>query len=194
MLYSYPVIRYSLRLISANRIEYTMSQDIYIQFKRIKVTESAASTLTEGDAVLTGASVNRVQGQNIAMEIHSVLCHHTTPADVPGINATETSWFALSTRSGESAIPNLEDESTIYLNAMQVRSGAAAGDPLLYDRDVYMPHYWEFAKPLLVSHEKIYPYILTSNAAAAGEAVCVLGFTYVLIDADMAIEALEAFR
>lgn len=171
-----------------------MSQDIYSQYLRWKVTESAASTFTEGDAILTGASVNRVQNQNIALEIHAIGVNLSLPADAEVANTTESVTFCLSTRSGLTAMPNLDEEHVIFINQTIKKAGVATYLPFILDRDNYLPRYVEFKYPILISHPKIYPYLVSSNAAATSTCYGFMLFTYVLLDADLAIEALEAFR
>lgn len=171
-----------------------MSEDIYSQFLRFSITESAAATLTEGEAILTGASVNRVGNQNIALEIHAVNAQMTTPEDSPSAGGEEYVRFALSTRSGLTAFPSMDDESVIFATSIELRAGVATYLPLVYRNDRYMPNYVEFKHPLLISHPKIYPYIISSNSSAAATCKGFILFTYTLLDADLAIEALEAFR
>lgn len=171
-----------------------MSEDIYSQFLRGDLTESAASTLTEGTAVMTGASVNRVADQNIALEIHSIGCTHSHPEDAPAANSVENSAFCLSTRSGLTTMPEQDEEHVIYKNKYEVRAGVATYLPMQILQDVEMPHHVEFKHPLLISHPKIYPYLLTTNSGTAGRVRFIIAFTYVLLDRDLAIEALESFR
>lgn len=171
-----------------------MSQDIYSQFLRFQVEESAASTLTEGTAILTGASVNRVADKNIALEIHGIQASIPMPQDLPAAGTTEDIAFCLSTRSGLSAFPNIDDEHVIYITQMIVKAGIATYLPLITRNDQYMPPYVEFKHPLLLSHAKIYPYVLSSNSSTKANVRGYLLFTYVLLGADLAIEALESFR
>ncbi len=171
-----------------------MSEDIYSQFLRGYIEESAAATFTEGNAILTGASVNRVQGQNIAMEIHAIGAQLGHPQDSPAAGGTEYVTFCLSTRSGLAAFPNMDDEHVLYVTQIAVRAGVAVYLPLAVNYDEKMPKYVDFKKPLLISHAKIYPYIHSTNSSAAAKAYFFLLHTYVLLDADMAIEALETFR
>lgn len=171
-----------------------MSEDIYSQYLRFAVTESAAATFTEGSAILTGASVNRVQGQNIALEIRAISAQLPTPQDLPSTGATESVIFSLSTRSALAATPNMDDEHVLYMQGVAVKAGAATYLPLIMRTDQYMPSYVEFDPPLLISHTKLYPYIVSSNSSVAAAMFGFILFTYVLLDADLAIEALEAFR
>lgn len=171
-----------------------MSQDIYSQFLRFDVEESAAGTFTEGAPIMTGASVNRIQGQNIALEIHAIGVGKTFPQDLPASGATEDVSFALSTRSGLAAFPNLDDEHVIHINQTLVKAGVAVYLPLVIEHGQYMPNYVEFKHPLLISHPKLYPYLLSSNSSAKARVRGFILFTYVLLDADLAIEALEAYR
>lgn len=171
-----------------------MSQDLYSQFLRFYVAESAAGTLTEGDPIMTGASVNRVGGQNIALEIHAVCVRVEWPQDLPATGALEYVKFALSTRSGLTDMPTLDEEHVIYMNCREIKAGVGTYLPLIFDGNAYMPAYYEFKYPLLISHNKIYPYIKSSNSSVAGACWGFILFTYVLLDADLAIEALEAFR
>lgn len=171
-----------------------MSEDIYSQFLRATVEESTNATFTEGDAILTGASVNRIQGQNIAMVIHAIGVELTHPEDLPGTGAMEYVKCCLSTRSGLTAMPSLDAEHVIYLNQTQIEAGVGTYLPLMYINDSIMPPYVEYKHPLLISHAKLYLYVLSSNSSAKATARIVITHTFVLIDADLAIEALEAFR
>jgi len=171
-----------------------MSQDLYTQFLRGIVTESAAATLTEGTAILTGASVARVQDRNIAMALNSIMCHCSIPEDSPAANGTEAVYFCLSTRSGLAAMPSMDEEHVIYKNANAIRAGVATYLPLVQDRDFYMPRFLEWVHPVLISHAKLYPYVISTNSSAAANVEFVMAYTYVLLDADLAIEALEAYR
>jgi hypothetical protein len=171
-----------------------MSEDIYSQFLRFTFTESANATFTGGPAVLTGASINRIQGQNIALEIHAIMCALTFPEDLPATGTEEYVSFAISTRSDLVAMPAMSDEHVIYRTQNSLYSGAGTYLPLIHNKDGYMPPYVEFKYPLLVSHTKLYPYLLSSNSSAPAGCYVYLLFTYVLLDADLAIEALEAFR
>lgn len=171
-----------------------MSEDIYSQFLRFTVKESAASTFTEGAAILTGASVNRVQDKNIAMEIHAIGAQIPTPQDLPSTGNTESVVFSLSTRSGLTATPNFDDEHVIYQTGVAIKGGVGTYLPLIMRTDQYMAPHTEFKYPLLISHAKLYPYIISSNSTSLAEMFGFILFTYVLLDADLAIEALEAFR
>jgi len=171
-----------------------MSEDIYSQFLRAEVQESANATFTVGNAILTGASVNRVGGQNIALEIHAIGVGLSHPEDLPSSGGVENIAFALSTRDDLSGMPELNDEHVIFKNKTEVRAGATTYLPLVVDKDVDMPHYIEFKHPLLISHPKIYPYILSTNSTVQGIGRIFIMFTYVLLDADLAIEALESYR
>lgn len=171
-----------------------MSEDIYSQFLRFDVTESAAATFTEGSAILTGASVNRIQGQNIALEIHAIGVAMSHPADLPSTGASEYVKFTLSTRSGLAASPAINEEHVVYQCQTTVEGGVGTYVPLLYINDNIMPPYVEYKHPLLISHAKLYPYVISSNSAAAATVKGYILFTYVLLDADLAIEALESFR
>lgn len=171
-----------------------MSEDIYSQYLRFSVTESAAATFTEGDAILTGASVNRVQGQNIALEIHAIGSHPSMPQDLPSTGAEEKVEVVLSTRSGLAAMPNIDEEHVIYKNAIMIKAGVGTYLPLIWTRDLDMPAYVEFKYPVLISHARIYPYIKSTNSSQTASWDGFLLFTYVLLDADLAIEALESFR
>lgn len=171
-----------------------MSEDIYSQYLRFAVTESVASTWTEGSAILTGASVNRVAGKNIAMEIHAINAQIGMPQDNPAALATESIIFCLSTRSGLAAAPSIDEEHVIYMCQVGIRAGVAVYLPLILRTDFFMPPYVEFKHPLLISHPKIYPYVISSNSSSPTTVRGFLLFTYVLLDADLAIEALESFR
>lgn len=171
-----------------------MSEDIYSQFLRFEVQESAASTFTGGTAILTGASVNRVADKNIALEIHAINAQLSFPKDSPAAGATEYVLFALSTRSDLSSMPNMDEEHVVFMTMVAVTAGVAVYLPLVLDRLAYMPPYVEFKYPLLISHAKLYPYLLSTNSINAASMYGFLLFTYVLLDADLAIEALESFR
>lgn len=171
-----------------------MSEDVYSQYIRGSVTESAAATFTAGSAILTGASVNRIKGQNIALEIHAIGASCSWPQDLPASGANESVSFALSTRSDLAAMPDLDEEHVIYRTQIRIEAGVAVYLPLIAQTDEYMPAYVDFKHPLLISHPKIYSYIVSSNSSSAASCFFFLLFTYVLLDADLAIEALEAFR
>lgn len=171
-----------------------MSEDIYSQYLRISITESANSTFTEGDAILTGASVQRLKDQNIGIEIHAIGCHPSWPEDLPSTGAREQVTFCLSTRSGLTVMPNFDAEHVIYIHQVGLEAGVGTYLPLVLDRESYMPAYVEFKHPLLLSHPKIYAYIQSTNSSATATCRAYILFTYVLLDADLAIEALESFR
>jgi len=171
-----------------------MSEDIYSQFLRFSVEESAASTFTVGSPILTGASVNRVADKNIALEIHAINAQLSFPVDAPAAGAKEYVAFALSTRSDLAALPHMDAEHVIFLTMATLKAGVAVYLPIVLDRQGYMPPYVEFKYPLLISHAKLYPYILSTNASSPASMYGFLLFTYVLLDADLAIEALESFR
>lgn len=171
-----------------------MSEDIYSQYLRFALTESGASTFTEGDAILTGSSPHRVGGQNIALEIHAIGVDLSFPADNPSAYGNESVTVALATRSGLTTMPNIDEEHCVYKNGLYNRAGVGTYLPMNVNRHRFMPSYVQFKHPLLISHPKIYPYILSTNSAAAATGRGYLLFTYVLLDQGMAIEALEAFR
>jgi len=171
-----------------------MSEDIYSQFLRFQVQESAASTFTGGSPILTGASVNRVADKNIALEIHAINAQLSMPADAPASGAIEQVLFCLSTRADLTGMPTMDAEHVIYMTNVVIKAGVAVYLPLILDRFGYMPPYVEFRYPLLISHAKLYPYLISTNVAAAASMYGFLLFTYVLLDADLAIEALETFR
>lgn len=171
-----------------------MSQDIYSQFLRFEIEESVNATFTEGSAILTGASVNRIQGQNIAIEVHAIGVELSMPEDLPATGATEYVGICLSTRSGLTTMPNLNAEHLIYRNQKRLKAGVGTYLPLIFTPDEYMPQYTDFKNPLLISHAKLYPYIISSNSSSKATGFGFLLFTYVLLDADLAIEALETFR
>lgn len=171
-----------------------MSQDIYSQYLRFSLSESAASTFTEGNAILTGASVQRVADRNIALEIHAIGVQIPFPQDLPATGATESIVFTLSTRSGLTATPTMDEAHVIYQCQIALKGGVGTYLPLVYRNDQYMPPYVEFKYPLLISHERLYPYVISSNSSGTADIYGYLLFTYVLLDADLAIEALEAFR
>ncbi|GAI25675.1 unnamed protein product, partial [marine sediment metagenome] len=97
----------------------------------------------------------------------------------------------LSTRSGLVDMPQISEEHVIYRT--QIRVEALTLTEVLI-RQEYMPAYVQFKHPLLISHPKIYPYVLSSNSATLGACYFFILFTFVLLDADLAIEALEVFR
>jgi hypothetical protein len=169
-------------------------EDIYSQFLRGNVAESAASTFTAGAAILTGASVNRVGGKMIGMEIHAIGVESSKPQDLPSTGNREYVAFALSTRSDLTAMPGINEDHVVYKNQVSIDAGVGTYLPLLEDRDSPMPRYMEFKSPLLVAHDKLYPYILSTNSSAAASVAFWILFTYVLMDDAIAIEALEAFR
>lgn len=171
-----------------------MSSDIYSQYLRFEVTESAASTLTVGSAILTGASVNKVQGQNIAMEVHAICAELSNPADLPSTGAVEYVRFALSTRSDLTSMPGLQEEHVLFKTEYMIKAGVGTYLPLISIRDRIMPPYVEYKLPLLISHAKLYPYVQSSNSAATASVYGYILMNYVLLDADLAIEALEVFR
>lgn len=171
-----------------------MSEDIYSQYLRFTANESAASTFTQGTPILTGASVNRVAGKNIALELHAINAQLSFPVDAVAANSLEQVIFCLSTRSDLSGMPYMSDEHVIYMTSIVIRAGVAVYLPLTLDRQGFMPPYVEFKHPLLISHPKIFPYILSSNVASPASMYGFILFTYVLLDADLAIEALESFR
>ena len=171
-----------------------LSEDIYSQFLRFQVQESAPSTFTGGSPILTGASVNRVGDKNIALEIHAINAQLSFPVDSPGAGVVEQVLFCLSTRSDLAAMPTMDAEHVIYMTNVAVKAGVAVYLPLTLDRGGYMPSYVEFKYALLISHAKLYPYLISTNAGASASMYGFILFTYVLLDADLAIEALESFR
>lgn len=175
-----------------NRRYDKMSEDIYSQYLRWTVTESAAATFTGGSAILTGASVARIKDQNIALEIHAISCQAGLP-DIPAAGAIEYVQVAISTRDDLTAMPTMDDEHVVYLHQQYVRGGVATYVPLIQSENRYMPPFIEFKHPLLISHTKLYPYIQSTNAAAQTVNGFIL-FTYVLLSDALAIEALEAYR
>jgi hypothetical protein len=116
------------------------------------------------------------------------------PEDLPSAGAEEYVIVFLSTRADLTAMPDLDDEHVIAITALNLHAGVATYLPLISRTNRYMPPYIEFKHPLLISHPKIYAYIKSSNSSAAASAKGFILFTYVLLDADLAIEALEAFR
>lgn len=165
--------------------------DAYGQFLRYAVEESAASTLTEGNSILTGAYISRQGGQ--ACEIYRILGQLKFPADLPSTGATESNVGTISTRSGLAAMPTLDEEHVIYKRGLVVKAGVGTYLPLIwYAND--MERLQIFDPPILVSHSKLYPYVESSNASVLGDFRGYIFFIYVDVDGPLAIEALEAYR
>lgn len=171
-----------------------MSEDIYSQFLRFSLDESAATTFTAGDAILTGAKFSRIEGDSLALEVHAISLTCSMPEDLPATGASEYVDFALSTKEGLTSMPNVNEDHVIYRNRLEIAAGVATYLPLLAFEDRFMPHYINFDKPLLISHAKIYPYIVSTNSSAASWVRGWLLYTFVLLDQGLALEALEAFR
>ena len=169
-------------------------KDVYGQFMKGSIEESAFATFTQGAAIETGASVNRIQGQNLAIELHSVLAVLSDPEDLPATGAQEAVYFWISTRSGLTTSPSISDEHIVYAACYSIRAGVGVYLPLIADKNKYYPSFHEYKYPILISHKKLYPYIISTNSSAAANVKFCLSYTYVLVDGELAIEALEAFR
>lgn len=169
-----------------------MPEDVYAQALRFTVTESANSTLTEGNAILTGASV-RGQG-GIAIEVHRIIGQLGLPEDNPAATAQETAYGSISTRSGLTSIPALGDEHCVYTTSKLIRGGVATYLPLVFDAEDLMPRNMRYVPPILLSHSRLYPYVLSTNSSATHTFQGQIWFNYVDITGELAIEALEVFR
>ncbi len=171
-----------------------ISEDVYGQFLRFSVTESAANTFTEGSAIYTGASVRSVQGKALCLEVHQIVGDLTLPEDIPATTASEFNWGGVSTRSGLTAIPSIDEDHVIYSTEISITGGVATYVPLVRDTNRHMPQVTNFPKPILVSHTKLFPYVESSNSSATSIFAGYIFFNYVLLDGALAIEALETFR
>lgn len=116
------------------------------------------------------------------------------PADAEAANVSEYNNVCISTRGDLTTMPDVDADHVVYRNQKLKRGGVATYLPIIFDPDGVMPAYVEFKFPLLISHPKLYAYVQTSNAAAAGSVRGYIIFTYVLLSDALAIEALEAFR
>ena len=172
-----------------------MAEDIYMQFLNGSITESAASTLTESE-ILTGCSVaGMLKDEAISMEVREIIIKHYAafPADQVGAGAIEWVGFALSTESGLTTLPELDDVHCIYHTYRVIRGGVATYVPALTVNDGYPPAY-QFDSPLLIPHPKIYAYVQSSNASATHKVYFRIGFTYVALSGPEVMEALEVWR
>lgn len=169
-----------------------MTTDAYGQFLRYYVAESAAATLTEGNAILTGSTM-RMGGNAVAIEIHHILGSLSYPEDVPATTAVEYTRGAIATRSSLSSMPNLDEEYLIYKTGISLKGGVATYVPLIQHYED-MPSYTVFDPPILLSHSKLYPYVQSSNSSAAATFKGYLFYFFVDISGDLAVEALEVFR
>jgi hypothetical protein len=171
-----------------------LSEDVYMQFLRGYVAESAAGTLTEGDSIETGCTITRIQGNSLAMEVHFITSWCGFPEDNPSTGNEEYVTFWISTRTGLAAVPHIDEHHVMYQTGNVLRAGAATYLPLVMVTNQYMPSWVEFTHPLLVSQSKLFPYIKSSNSGSVAACYYMIGYTYVLVTPDIAIEALEAFR
>lgn len=170
-----------------------MPQDVYGQFLRYAVSESAASTLTEGGALITGAQSRLSGGGFLALEVHYILGVLAFPEDNPAATTSEIARGAISTRSGLASMPDVTDESTLYKRSVVIHGGVATYIPeVLYEED--MPAYATFPIPLLISHPKLYPYVLSTNSSNPQSFKGHIFYNLVDISGDLAVEALEVFR
>jgi hypothetical protein len=167
--------------------------DVYGQFLRWTVTESAAGTLTEGNAIQTGAQSRLSGGGFLALEVHQIVGSLTIPTDAVAANATEQVIGTVSTRSSLAAHPTLNDEHCIYRSVIQVRGTTATYLPV-YALIKDMPPVTNFRPPLLVSHKSLYPYVSSSSAGDAMSFNGYIFYNYVDVSGELAVEALEAFR
>ena len=170
-----------------------MPEDVYMQFINGSITESAAATLTEQE-ILTGCSVaGMIKNEAIGMEIREIILQVPMPEDEPATGAEEYIDFCLSTESGLTSSPNLDDVHCIY----KIRKGLHAGVATYLPQTSYIngyPEHWQFIHPLLVPHPKIYAYIISSNSSAAAQVWYRIGFTYVRLTGPEVMEALEVWR
>lgn len=170
-----------------------MGADVYGQFLRFQVAETTAATLKEGNAITTGAQSRLSGGGFLAIEVHQIVSQLSDPADAVGAAAVEDVTGAISTRSALSTIPEMDEEHVIYKRGIRRRAGVATYLPeQTYER--FMPPVTNFPLPLLVSHTKLYPYVISTNAAAFGDFRGYLFYNYVDVSGELAVEALEAFR
>lgn len=156
------------------------------------MTESANGTFTEGNAILTGASL-RVGGTAIAIELRAILGSLSDPEDNPAATTTEYVRGCIATRSGLASMPNLDEEYLLYKTGKNYRGGVATYIPLIQNLED-MPTYCTFDPPILVSHSKLYPYVQSSNSSAAASFKGYIFYFFVDIDGSLAVEALEVFR
>lgn len=170
-----------------------MASDVYGQFLRYAVSESAAATLTEGTAIITGAQSRLSGGGFLGLEVHYILGVLSFPQDNPAATTNEIVRGAISTQSGLSSMPDVDDEQTLFKRSVVVHGGVATYLPeVLYEED--MPAYARFDPPLLLSHPKIYPYVLSTNSSTAASFKGHVFYNLVDISGDLAVEALEVFR
>ncbi len=172
-----------------------MAEDVYMQHLRGNFAESAASTLTEFE-IPTGASIaGMLKAEAIALEMKEIVTMFDTivPADAPAANAIESIRFAISTISGLTSIPNIDDVDCIYLRYSALHAGVATYLPQILIEGAY-PAVWEWKNPLLIPHPKIYGYIISTNASVLARVRYSIGFTYVSLTGPEVMEALEIWR
>lgn len=113
--------------------------------------------------------------------------------DNPAATTNEIIRGGISTRSGLAAMPDVVDEHCIYKRSIVLHGGVATYLPLiLYEEDMRPNE--NFVPPLLISHSKLYPYVLSTNSSAAATFKGNIFFNYIEISGDLAVEALETFR
>lgn len=166
--------------------------DIYGQFLRYRVTESAASTLTYSE-IPTGCGLRVGGGSGIAMEVHAILGLCSEPEDLPATGANEYVAGALDTSGTLSAFPDADDIHLLYRTLRGVSAGVATYLPLINSPSDFPP-FTQFSIPVLIANPKLYAYVESSNSATAANFKGHIFHNYVDVDGSLAIEALEVFR
>lgn len=166
--------------------------DVYGQFLRYYLAESAASTLTT-EAIPTGCGLRMGGGTGIAMELRSVMCSLSNPEDLPSTGAVESIAAAISVNEDLAAMPNLHDKGTVYKTFKAHKAGVGTYLPLLQVGGD-MPEFTQFDIPVLIAHPSLNAYILSTNSSAAATMKGFFFHNYVDVDGPLAIEALEVFR
>lgn len=166
--------------------------DIYGQYLRYALSESAASTFTL-DAIPTGCGLRVGGGTGIAMEIHSILGLCSNPQDLPATGALEYVTGAISTNGSLAAMPSIDASSVLYKTTLGLQAGVGTYLPLVH-MFPEMPPFTQFSLPILIAHPTLYACVLSTNSANAASFKGFLFHTYVDVDGQLAIEALEVFR
>lgn len=156
--------------------------DMYMNFLDATVTMGATSTDVVSTEVATGLSIRG----GLAFLIHKVeWCFNN-------IGAAATSYLeaALSTRSGETSVPELGDQGTIDRYFLDCNGGTSSS---FYQS---LPIHHNFLPPIPVAAPKIVCYATASVDTAVFRSKtleCRIGFTTVKIDSRMYTELAETW-